>query len=215
MVESCHDSGSPFSNPDYNAGVQVKQESISRRAFLKSGADTARGSFIVMTLPMILTACREAEQARVNGAGFQTLNENEVLEFDAIAARIIPSDGTPGAREAGVIYFMDNVLGDNREAELQMLRDGVRELQAEVVATFGVAYFHLLDEAQQDRMLSRIENTPFFGSMRMLTVAGMFSLPEYGGNRDLVGYQLIGFEDRHVWLAPFGFYDADYRENGA
>ncbi|MFT5048613.1 MAG: hypothetical protein ACI8UP_005617, partial [Porticoccaceae bacterium] len=38
--------------------------------------------------------------------------------------------------------------------------------------------------------------------------------PEYGGNRDNIGYQLIGFEDRHAWQAPYGFYDADYAQRG-
>jgi len=57
--------------------------------------------------------------------------EEEALEFDAIAVRIIPTDETPGATEAGVIYFFDNVLGDRREEELAQLRDGLRELQTQ------------------------------------------------------------------------------------
>ena len=59
-----------------------------------------------------------------------------------------------------------------------------------------------------------IENTEFFSTLRYLTIAGMFSLPEYGGNRENIGYQLIGFDDRHFWQPPFGFYDADYAEKG-
>jgi hypothetical protein len=42
----------------------------------------------------------------------------------------------------------------------------------------------------------------------------MFSLPEYGGNKDELGWQLIGFEDRHVWTQPYGFYDADHLAKG-
>ena len=38
----------------------------------------------------------------------------------------------------------------------------------------------------------------------------MFSLPEYGGNRDGVGWKLLGFEDQHVFQPPFGYYDRDY-----
>jgi hypothetical protein len=38
----------------------------------------------------------------------------------------------------------------------------------------------------------------------------MFSLPAYGGNRDGVGWKLIGFEDEHVFHPPFGYYDRDY-----
>jgi len=38
----------------------------------------------------------------------------------------------------------------------------------------------------------------------------MFALPQYGGNRDSVGWKLIGFEDLHVFHPPFGYYDRDY-----
>ena len=43
-------------------------------------------------------------------------------------------------------------------------------------------------------------------------MAGMFALPEYGGNKNLVGDDLIAL--KVVWdgFAPFGHYDADYIE---
>ena len=50
--------------------------------------------------------------------------------------------------------------------------------------------------------------------MRMLTLCGMFALPSWGGNRDEAGWKLLGFEDRHAWQPPFGFYDAEARELG-
>jgi gluconate 2-dehydrogenase gamma chain len=42
----------------------------------------------------------------------------------------------------------------------------------------------------------------------------MFSLPRYGGNKNKLGYELIGFDDQHAWAPPFGFYDADYTARG-
>jgi gluconate 2-dehydrogenase gamma chain len=194
--------------------MTVLQKSFSRRTFLQSTGDVARGSCIALTLPMILTACDRANQARFNNEDFQILSADEALEFDAIAARIVPTDETPGAREAGVIYFIDNVLGDQREEQLALLRDGLGELQSAADRTFGTVAFHQLEPEQQDRLLTDIEDTEFFRTIRYLTIAGMFSLPEYGGNRDNIGNQLIGFEDRHVWQPPFGFYDADYLEKG-
>ena len=173
-----------------------------------------RGSCIALTLPMILAACNRANKARFNNEDFQTLNEEEALEFDAIAARILPTDQTPGATEAGVIHFFDNVLGDGREQEFARLQDGLRELQTAAALTFDAPYFHRLEDEQQDQLLTEIENTEFFRTVRYLTIAGMFSLPEYGGNREHIGYQLIGFDDRHFWQPPFGFYDADYAEKG-
>lgn len=202
----------------------MTQKRLSRRSFLRSSADAARGSCIVLTVPMILTACNRSEETRQEvSAGdsddnssslFATLSQEEVLEFQAITARIIPSDATPGAAEAGVIYFIDTVLADNREAEYLLLQEGLRELQTLAAINFSAAYFYELEEVQQDQLLTEIETTEFFATIRYLTIAGMFALPDYGGNRDNIGYQLIGFEDRHAWQAPYGFYDADYAEKG-
>jgi len=189
-------------------------KTFSRRVFLASSAHLARNSCVVLTLPMILTACRRAGDARLNGEEFFVLTAEDVSELTAIAARIIPTDDTPGATEAGVVYFMDRVLADGREAELEQLRAGVRELQTAGALEFNAPYFHVLDPAQQDQLLTAAEQTPFFATVRYLTVAGMFSLPEYGGNRDKIGYELIGFDDRHAWQPPFGFYDADYTARG-
>lgn len=187
---------------------------LSRRAFLRSAGGAARNSFIVLSLPAILASCERSRQANLNDEEFSVLNEEEAQEFHAIAARIIPTDETPGATEAGVIYFIDNVLADGREEQHEDLRTGMRELQLAAALTFNASYFHELEVEQQDQLLREIEDTPFFGTIRFLTIAGMFSLPEYGGNRDKVGYELIGFVDQHAWQPPFGYYDADYAERG-
>ena len=192
----------------------MKQRQMSRRAFLNAGGDAAKGSCIILTMPMILTACGQANDARTSNNDFQLLSEEEVLEYSAISARIIPSNGAPGATEAGVIYFIDSVVADNREVEHQILKDGLVTLQSEGAAQFGVASFYLLKDEQQDQLLRQIESSEFFNTIRFLTVAGMFSSPEYGGNRDKVGFELLGFTDQHAWQPPFGFYDADYAEKG-
>ncbi len=36
---------------------------------------------------------------------------------------------------------------------------------------------------------------------------GFLGNPSYGGNRDHVGWKLIGFEDRMAFQPPFGYYD--------
>ena len=51
---------------------------------------------------------------------FQTLDPAMAAEIDAITSQIIPSTDGPGAREAGVIYFIDRALStfdaDQRES---------------------------------------------------------------------------------------------------
>ena len=55
--------------------------------------------------------------------------------------------------------------------------------------------------------LRSIERTQFFGLMRFATLAGMFSLPTHGGNKDFLGWKLLGQEDAMEFKAPFGWYD--------
>lgn len=192
----------------------MDQHRFSRRMFLSAAGDAARGSCIALTLPMVLAACSRANQARLDSAALKTLDETEALEFSAIAARIIPSDELPGATEAGVIYFIDTVLADNREAEYRIMQAGLEDLQQTVNASYNSDFFHLLQASQQDQLLRDIEQSEFFNTIRFLTIAGTFSHPDYGGNRDQVGNQLLGFEDQYAWQPPFGAYDADFAENG-
>ena len=194
---------------------ETQLSNLGRRKFMSDSVALARGSLLALSMPTILTACRESQEARIAESEFKTLSEAEALEFAAVASRIIPTDETPGANEAGVIYFIDNVLGDeSRQEILSELRNGLGELQFEVATDYGASYFHLLDEAQQDELLTKMEATPFFRTVWYLTIAGMFTMPMYGGNRDGIGYDLIAMEQRPVWAPPFGFYDADYMEKG-
>jgi hypothetical protein len=56
-------------------------------------------------------------------------------------------------------------------------------------------------------VLKSIEETPFFGQIRFATLAGFFSLPSYGGNRDFTGWKLVGQEPAMEFRSPFGWYD--------
>ncbi len=48
------------------------------------------------------------------GVGFLTLNPDERILVEAVAEAIIPSDSSgPGAKEAGVVYFIDRMLAGN------------------------------------------------------------------------------------------------------
>jgi gluconate 2-dehydrogenase gamma chain len=189
----------------------VSSHESSRRAFLRTAT---QHSLILLSLPAMLSAREQANAVQASGHAFKTLTDGEAAELAAIAARIIPTDDTPGATEAGVIYFIDQVLGTSRAEVLAPIREGLGTLQASARSTYGASTFRGLEPAKQDALLQAIETTPFFETMRYLTIAGTFSRPEYGGNRDGVGWRLIGFEDRHVWQPPFGFYDATQISGG-
>lgn len=192
----------------------MKATNLSRREFLARVDAAARTSLVVLTVPMIANASARARAACATQAGCRTLGAAEALEFEAIAARILPTDETPGAVEAGAIHFIDAVLGESRTELLGPLRAGLAGLRDRAATRYGRASFSALTEAQQDQLLMEIEDGAFFGTMRYLTIAGTFSLPIYGGNRDGIGWKLIGFENRHAWSPPYGHYDADYAARG-
>ncbi len=185
-------------------------DGISRRFFLHG--TLASGSALRLSTPAILALSEAAYSAREEGAAFEFLSTSEAKELDAIAARILPTTDTPGAREAGVIYFMDKALGSFMQAELQTIRKELAEFQSAVSVSFpGAEVFSDLSDTDQDKYLRTQERTAFFGRVRSMTIAGFFGMSSYGGNQDQIGWKLIGFEGRRgAWEAPFGYYDAEY-----
>jgi gluconate 2-dehydrogenase gamma chain len=195
----------------------MNDRELSRRQFLAGLSTAAKGSLIVLSLPAILTACRQANEQNPTAsadAQYTILSNDLAIELDAISARIVPTDDTPGAREAGSVRFMDVVLADGRQDQLTILQTGMVELNASASREFGVSSFAALSETQQDALLTAIQTTPFFSTVRFLSVASLFALPQYGGTGPDVGYNLIGMTHAHAYMPPFGYYDADYAARG-
>ncbi len=136
------------------------------------------------------------------------LSRDQARELDAMTSRIIPTDDTPGAHEAGVVYFIDHSMTTFAKDMQPRIVDGLKQLANEASLMFpGTMRFSALSTGQQDVVLKKIEQSEFFGVVRFATIAGMFSLPEYGGNRDYVGWKLIGQDLLMDYQPPFGYYD--------
>lgn len=135
-------------------------------------------------------------------------SREQAAEVEAVAARIIPTTDTPGAREAGVVYFIDRSLATFAKDQQPDFTEGLRRLGRDVAAKFpGESRFSALAEASQDELLRGIQETPFFQSIRFATLAGMFALPSHGGNRDFAGWTLIGQDRVLDFKPPFSWYD--------
>lgn len=134
----------------------------------------------------------------------------QAAELEAVTARIIPTDDTPGAKEAGVVYFIDHALQPSGVAAGQapLFDAGLLALAKAVSKSHGAtAKFSTITAEQQDAILKGMEKTPFFGALRFATIAGFLSLPKYGGNKDYVGWKAIGQEHTYEQKPPFGWYD--------
>lgn len=191
----------------------MRPETLSRRTFLERSAGTSAAAWAAVALPNLTAIAQAATEARDEAQPFTVLDDGEAAEFAAVAARIIPTTETPGATEAGVIYFMDQSFGTFNAPLLPMLRGGLAEIQAGIP---NGQTFSELSEGEQDAILEASEATPFFGLIRMITFAGFFGLTEYGGNKDGIGWQLLGMDPHaHAHFPPFGHYDAEHRQEVA
>ena len=164
-------------------------------------------------LPDVVAARRHARHAAAQPAApprFETLDPQTAAEIEAIAAQIIPSTGGPGAREAGVIFFIDRALSSFAASEVETYRAGMAQLQEKRKELFpSSTTIAALAPDQQVALIRTIESSDFFELLRTHTVLGFLGDPSYGGNRDKTGWRQIGFEDHMAWQTPFGYYDAE------
>jgi gluconate 2-dehydrogenase gamma chain len=153
---------------------------------------------------------------------------DEAAAVEAIADRLIPADGSgPGGKDAGCAVFIDRQLagsfGDSRRLYMrppfangtasqgpqspivpsERYRTSLAALDAYCKATFAGKSFAALGAAEQDQILTGLENDEiklkdadgkaFFETVLQNTTEGFFADPIYGGNRDMAGWKLIGF----------------------
>jgi gluconate 2-dehydrogenase gamma chain len=166
--------------------------------------------------PGILAAQEHAHALAKSGrpATLGFFSPDQAAEIEAMAAQIIPTDDTPGAREAGTIYFIDRALTTFDLERQAAYTQGLKDLRAKTHELFPSANkFSELNSTQQVQVLTAIEKTAFFGQVRSHTIIGFFANPEYGGNQEKIGWNLIGFEDKFAWEPPFGHYDRQNKQS--
>jgi gluconate 2-dehydrogenase gamma chain len=112
-------------------------------------------------------------------------------ELEAMTARIIPSDDSPGAREAGVVYFIDQGMRTFAKDQAKNFDEGLAAVSKAVARKHkGQTRFSALTPAQQDEILRGMERTQFFGALRFATIAGFLALPKYGDRSSRQGRRI-------------------------
>jgi gluconate 2-dehydrogenase gamma chain len=157
---------------------------------------------------------------QVDGLGQLFLFYEEAGVLGALVARIVPGDERdPGAREAGVVTYIDRALAGPYADWQLAYREGLRLLNAHAIEKHGVS-FHALSEIDQDTIVASLEanqvpgfggngSADFFAMVWAHTIEGLLCDPAYGGNRNGVGWKLIGFPG-----AQYG-YTAEEMQYGA
>ncbi len=184
--------------------------SQSRRSFLIGSVLGVSGTWLASNWIGILDAKAHAEQAASGQlSDFAFFTNEEGADIDAMASQIIPTDETPGAHEARCVNFIDYGLTAFLQDSQPIYREGLKVLQAKTRELAPDAdSFAALSSAQQIQVLTAIEQSSFFTTVRTHTIIGMFASPAHGGNADKVGWRLIGYDNTLEFKPPFGYYDA-------
>lgn len=185
----------------------------SRRSFLLSSGGFMTSVWIAAHWPSIAAAAHHAEQmpAIAEPVGFDFFNAADAADVEAICSQIVPSGATPGAREAHAVYFIDRALSTFFSAWAHDFRPGLADFQAKFRAWNPASgSFAKAGPERQFAYLKTVDATPFFDTVRTLTLLGIFSSPKYGGNFQGMGWKMMGFVDQHVFNPPFGYYDREY-----
>ncbi len=203
-------------------------QELNRRAFLLRTSSGLSAAWLTANWPALLAAATHARHAGQSSRPpkLEFFTPEQAAEIDAITARIIPSDDTPGAREAGVVYFIDRGLVTFGADDQKTYRGGLPEFQARVSDMFpGVAKFSAATAEQQDEVLHSFDENAhptrqplrtrpgaenFFETLRQHTIAGFLIDPDFAGNNSGAGWKVIGREREHLFQPPFGYYDKDY-----
>lgn len=193
---------------------------MDKRDFLKSVG--ALGATAVPT-----SSLAQHAHAAAKGEKYMFLSADEVAFLDAAVARLIPADALgPGAKEAGVTYFIDQQLFGGFGTMAKMYRQGPhaegtpqqgyqspltpQEIYRAAIAEIDVlcmklhgGAFSKLDASKQDEVLRALDEGKFpldsvparffFNLVLDNTIEGFFSDPIYGGNREKIGWKLVGF----------------------
>lgn len=189
---------------------------VNRRAFL-AAASAAGAAWLAADPDLLHAALAHARRTIASPPPyrFAALTAAEAAGLEAIAMRILPSDETPGAKEAGVIHFMDKALATYAAERKAPVLAGLADLDKRARARWpGTASFAALTPARQDELLKTREKSEFFKEIRDASVIGMFANPSYGGNQNQAGWKLLGFQAHGVYQPPFGYYDAEARKGG-
>jgi gluconate 2-dehydrogenase gamma chain len=160
---------------------------LSRRELFKRAGVAGAAIFAMPELSRVLNIRRELF------AQTRTLTPSEKATLSAICARVIPTDDNgPGAIEAHAPEYIDHALSGALAGSRQAYAEGLAAIDEAAQQTLK-APFAKLAPAQQDAVLTGVQDTPFFNLLRGHTLQGTFCDPIYGGNANFVGWDLVGY----------------------
>lgn len=162
----------------------------NRRDFIKS-ASLAFGS--VLLFPSCL------KQSTI----YRFFTSEEAPCIIAFCEQIIPRDESPGATDAGVIFYIDRQLSGVFHYDQETYRNGIRNLQAYCKGKYGKTFESLIPDDQIQIMKAMESNhisesewpkgkaSDFFNLVLSHTMQGFYGSPIHGGNKDYMSFEML------------------------
>jgi gluconate 2-dehydrogenase gamma chain len=183
-------------------GNMINEHAWSRRELLKrlgiAGAavvalpELSRVLLFQREVCLTAGAALEAAQGKaMPEPGMLTAAESATLA--AVCARLIPTDENgPGAAEARASVYIERSLAGWLSPSRAGYTSGLAAIDEAARVKSGRRFVELA-AADQDAVLTSLEETPFFALVRAHTIQGTFCDPAYGGNANFVGWDLLGY----------------------
>ena len=177
----------------------VKSEGVSRRTVLKLAAVSTVG-----------VACGVGATAAItrwwssNPPTYRFFTAAEAALLIAICEQIIPRDDTPGATDAGVIFYIDRQLLGPLARHQQTYRLGLEAFGKTCQQVYQTQFEKLSFEKQTDalrliesskapkELWGKLSPKSFFDLVLDHTRQGFYGSPRHGGNRDYASYRMLG-----------------------
>jgi gluconate 2-dehydrogenase gamma chain len=193
------------SRREFLVSAAVSAGAVAGAGLVPEAAAQTRGQASAASTPIQPRSHDEAHRA--------FFNHDDAATIEAFAERIMPgAPGKPGARDAGVLNYIDLALA-GAYAELQdFYRRGLAQLDRYCRHAYGEPFVSL-SAARQDEVIAALEGgkaaeftwptaQAFFNTVRTHTMEGMFADPVYGGNKDFAGWRLVGFPGAQAIFTP-------------
>lgn len=134
---------------------------------------------------------------------YRVFNRDEAECLGCICEQFIPADDFAGAREAGVVNFIDKLLYQRFPELTEPYKNGLHSLEEFCKGTYGHT-FAQLDWDTQHHIIARMEKgeipaspwegkeqKEFFNMALRNTMQGFYGSPRHGGNKDYVSFRMM------------------------
>jgi gluconate 2-dehydrogenase gamma chain len=154
---------------------------VRRRTFLGAGISAAATGSLI--------SC-----ARGTAAGeWRFFTAAEARTVDAICEQLIPADRDPGAKQAGVVNYIDIQLTKAFRKHRAAYRKGLAGVDTTSRSKFSKRFVDLSPEQQLEVLNAVEENSrAFFDLILTHTRQGFYGDPRHGGNRKMVSWKMVG-----------------------